>query len=134
VLAAHVAGSAALGWAGRHRGIAQQGMPTAMIVDTAASAVAVAAKVGGLRTLAPVLASVSVAAQGYLADQQRPGPSLRRLRAPPAERRWVRASALARALQDLGWPPLEHRALLAAAAVLRRLCGHRPLQPHLPAE
>jgi hypothetical protein len=101
-LAAHLAGSAALGWAGRHRGVAQQGMPTAMMVDTAATAAAVAAKAAGLKILEPALASVSVVAQGYLADQQRPGTSLRRLRGLPADRQWVRASALARAVQDLG--------------------------------
>ena len=42
--AAHLSGSAALGWAGRHRGLAQASMPTAMIIDTAATAAAMACR------------------------------------------------------------------------------------------
>lgn len=101
-LAAHVAGSTALGWAGRHRGVAQQGMPTAMLVDTAGTVGAVAARAARLRAWEPALASVSLVAQGYMADQQRPEPSLRRARGLPSGPTGVRVGALARAVQDLG--------------------------------
>lgn len=103
---AHVTGSAALGWAGRHRAWFQRGMPTAMVLDTAATTAAVAAMVARNRllsarsatggggatdhsaaaaeTVMPLLAAGSVAAQGYLAEHQRPWPTLTELRGRPS--------------------------------------------------
>lgn len=100
----HVAGSAALGWAGRHRGIYQRGMPTAMVLDTACTAAALTtAFTGGrFRRLEPLLTCGSLLAQGYLAEQQRPVPTLRRLRGLPRDGRPMRPSPVARAVQDAG--------------------------------
>lgn len=106
-IAAHLAGSTALGWAGRHRGVYQQGMPTAMVLDTAATLGSLVARgVAGNRRAGgraePLLACGSLLAQGYLAEQQRPTPTLRRLRGMPSGRRPMRRSAVARAVQDVG--------------------------------
>lgn len=120
-VAAHVAGSAALGWAGRHRGAYQEGMPTAMAVDTACSTAAVAAglaagtvrgRPGFAGRLEPLLAGGSLLAQGYLAEQQRPSPTLGRLRGVFG-RVPVARSPVARAVQDIGLAAAFGGALMA---------------------
>lgn len=107
-IAAHLWGSAALGWAGRHRGLAQQGMPTAMLLDTAATAFALTARTVTRRRgtspsfAEPLLAAGSIAAQGYLAEQQRPLASAHRFRLLPTRGRPPGRRAVARAASDAG--------------------------------
>lgn len=84
---AHLAGSAALGWAGRHRAWYQAGMPTAMLLDTAATAGALAAMAGRRRwrhadAAVALIAAGSLVAQAFMAEQQRPVRTLQRLRRP----------------------------------------------------
>lgn len=115
-IAAHVAGSAALGWAGRHRGVYQQGMPTAMVLDTGATLAGLVAGLAGgdMRRLGePLLACGSLLAQGYLAEQQRPTPTLRRLRGTPPGRGLMRRSSPARAVHDVGLAAAFGGALMA---------------------
>lgn len=115
-IAAHVAGSAVLGWAGRHRGVYQQGMPTAMVLDTGATLAGLAAGLAGgdMRRLGePLLACGSLLAQGYLAEQQRPTPTLRRLRGAPTGRGLMRRSSPARAVHDMGLAATFGGALMA---------------------
>ncbi|HVM13432.1 MAG TPA: hypothetical protein VM287_03780 [Egibacteraceae bacterium] len=102
-IAAHVAGSAALGWSGRHRAWAQRGMPTAMALDTCATGVGIAAWLAGerlrrglasgvavrgrrgvraARWLSLLGAGGSIAAQGFLAEQQRVTRTVKRARLP----------------------------------------------------
>lgn len=116
-MVAHVLGSAALGWAGRHRAWTQRGMPTAMVLDTLATTVGIAAWVAAerlrnrtpadpaaaaadhdgerrARVIALLGAGGSVLAQGYLAEQQQvlPGTPMGRGALHP----------VARAVGDLG--------------------------------
>lgn len=84
---AHLAGSTALGWAGRHRAWYQGGMPTAMLLDTVATAGALAAMAGRRRwphadAAVALLAAGSLVAQAFMAEQQRPARTLQRLRRP----------------------------------------------------
>lgn len=142
-ICAHLVGSGALGWAGRHRAWAQRGMPTAMVLDTAAtlaglgvmtvrmwlrhaaapgaSGRATASRVARGDALVPILAAGSIAAQGYLAEQQRPGRTL------SAARLGVPAVGGApRAITFFGHDPLESAlSFHHATAGARR--GFRPL-------
>ncbi|HVM00403.1 MAG TPA: hypothetical protein VM324_14010 [Egibacteraceae bacterium] len=138
-VAAHVAGSAALGWAGRHRGWAQRAMPTAMILDTASTAVGIGGQwvAQGLSGASPgvpggtpalraarwavlVGAGGSVLAQGYLAEQQRTVRSVRKARLRPRGRGGGGhrpALPLAHALRDLGLAASFGSAVMHALAV-----------------
>lgn len=143
-ICAHLVGSGALGWAGRHRAWAQRGMPTAMMLDTAAtlaglgvmtvrmwlrhaagtaaSGRATASRLARADALVPLLAAGSVAAQGYLAEQQRPGRTL------SAARLGVPAVGGAPwAITFFGHGPLESALSRFDHATARATRGFRPL-------
>lgn len=97
-ITAHVVGSVALGWAGRHRAWMQRGMPTAMALDTLATTVGIGAwgvaerlrrqpataesRRWARRARLTALAGAggSLVAQAYLAERQRPLATVRQFR------------------------------------------------------
>jgi hypothetical protein len=116
----HLAGSTALGWAGRHRGWYQQGMPTAYLLDSAATVGALGAtalREPQRRRLVPLLTLGSVLAQGFLPEQQRPAATVRRIRGLPRPRRPHDRHPVVRGLQDTGLALVFGGAALGVAAL-----------------